>query len=122
MGAALSRMAPPLAAPPRLWISLPDGGREWALTVAEFARGEADGGFLFGSGLAVYLAWFSATVVGRTAGTFLHDPTAWDSIFAFTAVFVALLSSLCAVGETSYRGLPQELRLSVRKGFFPGRW
>lgn len=122
MGAALSPWLLRLRRPLAYGSVFLMADENWALTVAEFASGEANGGFLFGSGLAVYLAWFSATIIGRTAGTFLRDPAAWGFDFAFTAVFVALLSGL-------WRGrgdlLPWLVAGVVAVGaevLLPGRW
>jgi 4-azaleucine resistance transporter AzlC len=66
----------------------------WALTMADFARGGRDGAFLLGSGLTVFVAWLSATFVGSILGDTVGDPTRFGLDFAFTAVFIALLAGL----------------------------
>ena len=66
----------------------------WALTMAQFARGGRDGAFLLGSGLAVFVAWLGATLVGGILGGAIGDPTRFGLDFAFTAVFIALLAGL----------------------------
>lgn len=66
----------------------------WALTMGEFARGRRNGAFLLGSGLMIFAAWLSATLLGRTLGGLLRDPTRWGLDFAFTAAFIALLVAL----------------------------
>lgn len=66
----------------------------WALTMGQFARGKRNGAFLLGSGLALFVAWTSAGVVGRTLGAVVQDPAKWGLDFAFTAVFLFLLTGL----------------------------
>jgi 4-azaleucine resistance transporter AzlC len=63
----------------------------WALTMNELHVGKANGAFLLGSGLVMFVAWLAATVVGRLGGAAVGDPARWGGDFAFTAVFVALL-------------------------------
>jgi 4-azaleucine resistance transporter AzlC len=66
----------------------------WALTMGQFARGKRNGAFLMGSGLALFVAWTSAGVVGRTLGSAVQDPAKWGLDFAFTAVFLFLLTGM----------------------------
>ncbi len=66
----------------------------WALTMGELAKGKHNAGFFLGSGLTVFVAWLSATVVGQMLGSAIADPAQWGLDFAFTAVFIALLVSL----------------------------
>ncbi len=66
----------------------------WALTMGEFAKGKQKAGFFLGSGLTVFVAWVSATIVGQMLGSTVTNPAQWGLDFAFTAVFIALLVSL----------------------------
>lgn len=67
----------------------------WALSMRELSEGGRDAAFLLGSGLCIYLFWFTATCLGATSGFFLGpvmaDPARWGLDFAFTAVFISLL-------------------------------
>lgn len=63
----------------------------WALTMANLARGDRNAAFLLGSGLIVFAFWMTATIVGRTLGNIMQDPSRWGLDYAFTAVFIALL-------------------------------
>lgn len=65
-----------------------------ALSVGEYERGERDAAFFLGSGLTLYGAWLSATVVGHAAGSAIGNPVAWGLDFAFTAVFAVLLAGM----------------------------
>jgi predicted branched-subunit amino acid permease len=66
----------------------------WALTMAEFAQGRTDAAFLLGSGLLLYVAWLSSTLLGRALGSIVQDPARFGLDFAFTAVFLSLLVGL----------------------------
>jgi 4-azaleucine resistance transporter AzlC len=91
MSAALSPWflrLPPVAAYGSLFFL---NDESWALTMNELHTGKANGAFLLGSGLVMFVAWLAATVVGRFVGAAVGDPARWGGDFAFTAVFVALL-------------------------------
>jgi 4-azaleucine resistance transporter AzlC len=63
----------------------------WALAMSEFSKGKRDAAFLLGGGLAMFISWTTSTLIGRTIGGVLQDPSRWGLDFAFTAVFLALL-------------------------------
>jgi 4-azaleucine resistance transporter AzlC len=46
----------------------------WALAMSEFASGGRDSAFLPGSGLVLFLAWVSATIIGQTVGAANQNP------------------------------------------------
>lgn len=62
-------------------------------------RGESDAGILFGSGLAMWVAWVGATALGAFAGATLGDV----SRFGFDAVMVAYFAAI-VVGQWQGRG------------------
>jgi branched chain amino acid efflux pump len=66
----------------------------WALTMGEFAKGRRDGAFLLGGGLLMFVAWTVATLVGGTFGSAIEDPARWGLDFAFTAIFLALITGM----------------------------
>jgi 4-azaleucine resistance transporter AzlC len=53
----------------------------WALTLRELKTGNGRGGFLLGSGLAIWSAWVSSTILGSLAGGTIGDPAAWGIDF-----------------------------------------
>lgn len=63
----------------------------WAMAMAEHAKGHRDAAFLLGGGLVMYASWVGSTLVGHTLGGALRDPVRWGLDFAFAAVFLALL-------------------------------
>jgi 4-azaleucine resistance transporter AzlC len=68
----------------------------WALSVKEMASGKKDAAFLLGSGLCIYFFWNLSTFLGATMtfwiDRYLSDPSVLGLDFAFTAVFIALLT------------------------------
>lgn len=96
MGAALgpwfSRLTPMQAYGSLFFMN----DESWALTLSRCGRdgGPVNGAYLLGSGLVVYAAWLSATLLGRLAAAGLGDPARYGLDFAFTAVFLALLTGL----------------------------
>lgn len=94
----------------------------WALTMAELRSGNNRGAFLLGSGLAIWLFWVVATVVGATAGEFLGDPATYGLDFVLTAVFLAILVELWD-GRSSL--VPWAVAFIVAvlgASALPGRW
>lgn len=63
----------------------------WALSLRTVAQGRSAAAVMFGSGLALYVAWVSAAGLGRFIGHGLRDPSRWGLDFVFTAVLLALL-------------------------------
>ncbi len=94
----------------------------WALSMGEFSKGRRDAAFLLGGGLAMFVSWTSATLIGRTIGGALRDPSRWGLDFAFTAVFLALLVGM-------WRGRSDLLPWAVAAvvavaahAWLPGQW
>lgn len=122
MGAALrpwfSRLSP-LKAYSSLYFMVDES---WALTIAQFNRGQENGSFLLGSGLAVFTGWVGGTFIGRTLGTALKDPSRFGLDFAITAVFLALLVGLWK-GKSDLLPWAAAAAASV-VGFhmLPGKW
>jgi 4-azaleucine resistance transporter AzlC len=79
----------------RLWGSLfllVD--QNWALSVAEMQAGRGDAGYLFGSGLVMWVVWVLATAAGYALGAAVSLPPGHPLFFAALAVFVAILVSM----------------------------
>jgi 4-azaleucine resistance transporter AzlC len=94
----------------------------WGLTTVEFRRGPADGAFLVGAGLLLFVSWVGSTALGRLAGAAIRDPTAWGLDFALVGVFIALLASLARGKSTLF---PWALAAAAAVGaerWLPGNW
>ncbi len=72
----------------------------WALAMRRLAAGPLTPAFYAGLALPLYLAFLSFSTLGNLAGTLLEDPARFGFDFAFSAVFLVLLSSLWR-GRTS---------------------
>src|SRR5829696_9123090 len=94
----------------------------WALTMGEFAKGRRDAAFLLGGGLLMFVAWTGSTLVGGVFGGAVKDPSRWGLDFAFTAVFLALISGMWK-GRSNI--LPWTVAAAVAVAahqWLPGQW
>jgi 4-azaleucine resistance transporter AzlC len=66
----------------------------WALTMGEFDKGRRDAAFLLGGGLLMWVSWIGSTLLGGVFGSAIQNPSRWGLDFAFTAVFLALISGM----------------------------
>jgi 4-azaleucine resistance transporter AzlC len=73
------------------------GDGSWALSMKEYAGGNRDAGFVFGSGVAMYLPWALGTLGGHLLGSWVPDPKAFGLDFMLVA-FAA------AIGVGAWRG------------------
>ncbi len=76
----------------RLWVSLfVMADQNWALSVTEMQGGQGDAGFLFGSGVLMWVVWVGTTAAGHVLGATMRPPPGHPLFFAALAVFVAIL-------------------------------
>lgn len=76
----------------RLWGSLfLMADQNWALSVAELQAGRWDAGFLFGSGVVMWVVWVGSTAAGHLLGSAIRPPAGHPIFFAAIAVFVSIL-------------------------------
>lgn len=98
----------------------------WALSVKEMDSGKKDAAFLLGSGLCIYFFWNFSTFLGSVMtfwiDRYLADPSVIGLDFAFTAVFIALLTFF-------WKGRPQipvwaaaAMVAWITFGLLPGKW
>jgi 4-azaleucine resistance transporter AzlC len=73
----------------------------WALTQNEFGGGKGDVGYLFGSGLFLWLVGFAGVLLGYSAGALIQDPAQWGLDFLFTAILIALLVTIWKGSESA---------------------
>ncbi len=64
---------------------------QWALAMAEAARGRPSAAYYFGAAIFCYLTWLISPLTGRLIGAGIENPEAYGLDFAFTATFLALL-------------------------------
>ena len=79
----------------RLWASLfVMADQNWALAVREMSAGRFDAGYLFGSGVVMWVVWLVGTLAGHMMAASLKLPAGHPLFFAALAVFVAVVAGL----------------------------
>jgi predicted branched-subunit amino acid permease len=78
----------PLKAYSTLYV-LGDGN--WMLSLKAHAEGEKDTGFVFGSGIAMFLPWLAGTFLGHAAGNLVPDPKRLALDFLMAAFAAAMM-------------------------------
>ena len=94
----------------------------WALAMSEFSKGKRDAAFLLGGGLAMFISWTSSTLIGRTIGSALRDPSRWGLDFAFTAVFLALLVGMWKGRSDLLPWVVAAIVAVAAHHWLPGQW
>ena len=92
--------APPLQVYPGLYI-LTD--TNWVATLRYRREGGSDAGYLFGSGLAIWLTFVPSTAIGQLFGVLIADPRPYGVDMILPLYFVALLAPMF---ESTRRSLP----------------
>ena len=122
MGAALGRVFSKLSRLKANGSVFFMADENWALTMGEFAKGRRDAAFLVGGGLLMFLAWTGSTFAGGALGGVVEDPSRWGLDFAFTAVFLALITGMWK-GRSNI--LPWTVAAAVAVAahhWLPGQW
>lgn len=122
MGASLypyTAEEPPRRMYPMLFFMVDES---WALAMRELMAGRTRPAFMFGGGVAVYVFWLAATVIGRFAGQFIPSPEALGIDFAMTAIFIVIIAGLFR-GKKDIIPLAAALIAALLSAhFIPGKW
>jgi|SRR5688572_18714035 4-azaleucine resistance transporter AzlC len=73
-------------------FTLSDAG--WVLALRRWQSEPADGGFLFGTGVAQYLPWVGGTAAGHIVGNRIGSPETFGLDFIFPAFFAAMAAGM----------------------------
>ncbi|MFB6183683.1 MAG: AzlC family ABC transporter permease [Haloarculaceae archaeon] len=122
MGAALRpwfRRLSPLAAYGSVFFTADEN---WALTMGELTAGNRQGAFLLGSGLAIWVFWVVATVVGAVGGGVVGDPSRYGLDFVLVAVFVAIAVELFDGRSDLLPWASAFVAAVVGSAVLPGKW
>ncbi|WP_246998763.1 AzlC family ABC transporter permease [Halosolutus gelatinilyticus] len=122
MGAALQPWFRHLSAGRRYGSLLLMADENWALTMRDFKAGNRRGAFLLGSGIAIWIFWVGATIVGALFGGTVGDPAAYGFDFILAAVFVALAAELWEGRSTLVPWLVALGTAVLAADLLPGRW
>jgi 4-azaleucine resistance transporter AzlC len=85
----------------RPWLGAVDGLRayptlavlgdgNWILSMKAANDGESDAGFIFGSGIAMFLPWLGGTLLGSLAGSMISNPALLGVDFMLVAFSAAM--------------------------------
>ncbi len=94
----------------------------WAFAEQRARRAVLTPAFYFGSGIALWLTWNTGTLIGALLGTGLGDPAAYGFDFAFTAVFIAILTGFWSNWRTGAVLLASGAVSALVKLWVPGAW
>lgn len=94
----------------------------WAMTQNEFGGGRRDVGYLFGSGMVLWLIGFIGVLVGYSVGGVIHDPAQWGFDFLFTAIIITLLVSMWKGRESALPWIVAGLVAVGVSLLLPGNW
>lgn len=122
MGASLGRSLDGFSASQRYagMFLLTDEG--WAFAEQRARRGRLTPAFYFGSGLALWCTWNAGTLAGALLGAGLGDPVAFGFDFAFTAVFISILTGFWSNWRTGAVLLASGAVSALVKLAVPGAW
>lgn len=66
------------------------GDSNWVLSMKAHASGESDAGFIFGSGIAMFIPWVGGTLLGSIANEWVADPKVLGLDFLLVAFCTAM--------------------------------
>ncbi len=94
----------------------------WAVTMAEYRKGNATPLFLLGGGVCVLTAWCMGTLAGHRLGAVIQNPEYYALDFVFIAVFTALTVSLWRGREDALPWLFAAVFSVLAHRYLPGKW
>lgn len=98
------------------------GDGNWVLSMKHHAEGESDAGFVFGSGIAMFLPWFLGTLLGVLSGAWIPEPEKFGLDFLLVAFCAAMgVGMLKSRADLWPAGVALGVALVVGK-FAPGGW
>jgi predicted branched-subunit amino acid permease len=110
---------PPWRAALSMWFV---SDENWALTMAEVAKGRGSLAYLLGGGVVCYFTWLASTLSGRLLGSAIDDPSKYGLDFAFTATFLALLFGMWRGKSDLVPWIVAALAAILTAKLVPGHW
>jgi predicted branched-subunit amino acid permease len=98
------------------------GDHNWALAMNAHAQGEDDAGFLFGSGLAMFVPWTTGTLIGHLGGSFVQDPARFGLDFMLVALSAGMAIAFWRGRSSLLPGGAALITALVLHRFIPGGW
>lgn len=94
----------------------------WALAMHRSASGRLTPAYYLGLALPLYVNWLACTTLGAVIGGVLTDPARYGFDFAFTAIFLVLLSGLWRGRRAALPWAASGLTAVVAYKLLPGVW
>ncbi len=94
----------------------------WAFAERRALQGPVPPAYYWGLGLGLWATWTLGSLAGAVVGRSIGDPAAFGLDFAFTAMFIAILTSFWRGWRTGAVLLSSGLVAAVAKTFVPGAW
>ena len=101
-------------------ILLTDGS--WVASARYRKEGGADVGYLFGSGIIIWLVWVPSTAIGQIFGSLLTDPKRFGVDLIVPLYFVALLAPTLELSRRSLAWISAGLTAIAVFYLVPGHW
>ena len=98
------------------------GDSNWVLAMKAHANGESDAGFVFGSGIAMFIPWVGGTLVGSVVTEWVADPKVLGLDFLLVGFCMAMGTGLV---KSRHDLLPAAVAIVVAIGvdrLAPGGW
>jgi 4-azaleucine resistance transporter AzlC len=94
----------------------------WAFAERRALQGPVPPTYYWGLGIGLWATWTLGTVIGAMVGRSIGDPAAFGLDFAFTAMFIAILTSFWRSWRTGAVLLASGLVAAAAKLAVPGAW
>ena len=94
----------------------------WVASLRYRREGGADVGYLFGSGLTIWLFWVPATAIGQIFGSLLVDPKRFGVDLIVPLYFVALLAPTLELSRRSLSWILAGTTAVAVYYLLPGHW
>ena len=98
------------------------GDGNWVLSMQAHATGERDGGFVLGSGIAMFAPWLLGTVAGLLAGGLIANPALLGLDFLLVAFSAAMGAAMLKLQKNWSSVIAAALVALVVDRLAPGGW
>lgn len=98
------------------------GDSNWALAMKEHAEGRHDGGFILGSGLAMFMPWVAGTLIGHLAGGIIANPRRFGMDYMIVALSAAMGAAFWRGRSSIAPALAALVTALVVHRLSPGGW
>ncbi len=98
------------------------GDGNWALSMKEYHEGYRDAGFVFGSGVAMFLPWLGGTLAGHLLARSVPNPAAFGLDFMLVAFAAAIGISVWRGKSDLWPAVAAALTALLLHRWLPGGW